>query len=572
MGALACEEDKPYTPFQVATALPNDSPPSTGPEKPSNDTQENKPAPKALRAPAGSTRWKAWGTTLVAPEQTIFSTGIRIPNSESEEILAWALPRPGVAGAKNGGVWVFDSAGRAKRLLLPLPEFLPQGKDCQRAAAFQASGPRTVTATIEVSCESDVLAGTPVRSVAILDPSRESPVLVHLRTSEPARGETLSFRVDSSDRDGDGQDDGLIEVSLKAPSGESESLPLRWLVRTAGASREPDAPRKDLLKRTSRLLTASIRRAERGKAPGQVDALRRLLSALCSELGRPKIERASGAPLPCGDLKDPLERLVKVNIQSYLGEEKLTRALGEAERANWFGKKPPSFSVGDLLKKKVDFTKAKREARFRIVVASSQAPHRTPLVFDDDGQLWAVTTEKTKRLTMEGDPPLVTPATDDEPEVRLEPPSWSIDAKSPGGIALRAAIPSCERSEVLLAFDSAATPVPLPLLSPRPGDCSGFAPAPLPVEPLYFKGETLTFVVGGEVLTSRGHEHTGSGSLAWGTSFGLALLHQGELSLFTGAETDGLHHCAVNQKATRIACVDGDGVSVFSTKTAKSSP
>src|SRR5690606_31137606 len=126
---------------------------------------------------------------------------------------------------------------------------------------------------------------------------------------------------------------------------------------------------------------------------------------------------------------------------------------------------------------------------------------------------------------------------------------------------------SCERSEVLLVFEEKgaplAAPTPLPLLAPRPGKCTGFAPEPLTATPLYWSGGALFLAVAGETFTSQASSSLPRAPSAWETSLGLAVVHQEKLSLWTGPDTAGLHHCAVDATKGRVACLGKDAVTVL---------
>lgn len=569
---LACDEDKPYTPFQVATSLPNDE---KAPNTPKADHDQQKRESKwatSLRAPAGSTAWKAFGRTLSAPKGTELHVGLPILNSESDEVTAWVLPDgERKRTASEPGLWLFDAAGKPIRRLLALPDFVPQGNDCRLRAELTGTGPTTFTSRLDAECSSRLLPGTPTTSLAVVDSSRSDPTLVHLRSQEAAPGERLDLIVDSTDQDGDGSDDVRLSVELTAPSGAKESLPLLWLSRTAGASRQPDSPRVELSKRASRLSIAAVRKAERGAVTDEVDALRRLLSSVCGELGKPRLSREGGDPLACGDIQGSLEQLAHVEVQALLGQDKLEDALGAYERADWFGTNFDAKrrkKMADLVLAAIPNTKANRLARFNVETQSPATPHASPLKFTDDGQLFAKCTDKTKRLTMEGDPPLITPATDSEPEKRIEPPEWSMSVTNSKGLEIQAALPSCDRSEVLLAFSTKKpgqqqAPVPLSQLAPRPGTCRAFAPTPLSVVPLSADGGSLVAVVGGQRVSTRGHVRPPSEPVAWSTSLGIAVHLGSKLVLLTGEETDGLHHCVVDEKSKKVACSKKGSVSVF---------
>src|SRR5690606_2949260 len=120
----ACEENKPYTPFQVATALPSGEESQDGANGADPPPVPPRTAVKALHAPAGATSWKAFGRTLKAPSNTIFAAAISSLNSESDEVLVWVLPEEGKSGG-DAGLWAFDSEGSPVRRVFPLPDFLP---------------------------------------------------------------------------------------------------------------------------------------------------------------------------------------------------------------------------------------------------------------------------------------------------------------------------------------------------------------------------------------------------------------------------------------------------------------
>jgi hypothetical protein len=560
----ACEDDKPYTPFQVATALPPGEDPQNSEKVPDPPPAPLRAPAKALHAPAGATSWKAFGRTLKAPPNTVLAGGISSLNSESDDVLVWVLPEEGKAGGEVG-LWSFDSEGTPSRRIFPLPDYLPKSRDCRLDASLKATGDQSVTSEVWAACSGQMLARSPIFSLAVLNPQRDPPTILHLRRTEEAAGETLTFQVDSSDRDGDGQEDVALDVTLTSPSGHKETLPFRWLSRTAGASREPDFPRKQIADRAGRLLISSIRKAERIAAIQEVDVLRRMLSSVCSELGKPRLVRATGDPLECGNLNEPLARLIQAEVQAHLGEGDSVRALGAFERASWYGKGVQANNeTVRLIREKIAAKPARRLARFAVKGKTSQKPYRTPLVFDEKGQLWVLTDEKTKRLTLEGDPPLVIPGTDDEPEQRILPPEWSIDLPGPHGQSLAAVIPSCDRSEALAAFDAGSNgnglpaPLPLPILAPRPGACTAFAPEPLPVTPLFWKSGALALATAGEVLTTQGKARFDGESVAWQTSLGVAVHYQGKLVLWTGPAAKDLHHCTVNADASKVACLSND--------------
>ncbi len=567
--SAGCDEEKPYTPFQVATELPEPSRPPQRDLDPAEKIQEERPILEQ-KAPRGATQWKVFGRKLSAPPDTIFQSAIESPADQSEMILAWLLPRDKSSAGPNAGLWSFSKEGQSS-LLKPLPEYLPRGKDCLYRGSLEKSGEQTVTARVKSECTTRLLPGTPTQSLVILSPDRSEPELMHFRLREPAAGEDLDIVVNSSDRDGDGADDVELLMSLTGPNGIKETLPFRWLSRTAGASRQAESPAKELATRASRLMTGSIRKAERAKVPKESETLLRLIGAVCSEFSTMKIERGDGSGVPCGDLQPSLSRLNLATAQAYAGSQDPESALGVLERASWIGKKPSEKehqALSAQVLKSAKHLEARQLARFDVKTKSLSTPFGHPLHFTQDGQLWAATPDdKTKRLTMRGDPPLITPATDDEPEKRIEAPSWSFIPLGPGGKALSAALPSCERSEVQLAFSQPSgapqSTVPIPFLAPRPGNCRTYTGTAIEGIPLFWDGGQLGLVLGGELISSAGQPRTPPFPVAWGTSLGVALRQGTEFSIWTGEAARRLHHCAVSPGAKKIACVRGESVIVL---------
>ncbi len=570
----ACDDEKPYTPFQIATALPRDDNAPSKPKREKNEVNETERGPVSLRAGSNQVSWQVFDRRLQAPDGTVFDVAIPSPESTEDEIAVWVLPKKEQGIFANAGLWLFNKRGEIKARLLDLPDFLPTGKDCHYRATLEKTGATSLTSRVVAQCTERLLPGSPSGSLAVVAPGRTQTLLIHLRLQEPAPGESIQYQVNSLDRDDDQRDDIQIDITLRSPNGSKETLPFRWLSRTAGASRQGDAPRAQLSKRASRLSTAASRRAERARVPAQVDTLRRLVSAICSETGTQKFDVAGGTPLPCGDIQTTMIRLTHAATQAHLGEGHWDDALGEVERVSWFAKKPTEKqkqSLKQLLFAKVPHQPSKRLARFDVKTPSSSGPYGSPLRFSDDGQLWALTQDgMTKRLTMKGDPPLIVAATDESPEKRIEPPVFLLHPTSTSKRKLHAALPSCARSEVQLVFVKGeqlpAAPVPIAILAPRPGACRTFSPTALQAIPHYWEGSQLVLTLGGQLVNSGTKLRSHSAPLAWGTSLGVAIKKGNRLNLFTGDVAEGLHHCVAENKGEKVACLKGESIIVLGPK------
>lgn len=570
LGLLGCDEEKPYTPFQIATSLPDEEAPPLDVQ--ANDVKEGQAREPQLarRAPQNSSTWKVFGRQLEAPGATHLHSAIPAPAGKPGDLLLWALPRPKAEGAPEAGVWLFEKNGK-KQQLQSLPDYLPRGSDCRYEASLENTGDSSISARVSASCEARLLPGTPTESLFVLSPEQPSPVLMHFRLQHSAPGEALSVVVDSHDRDADGRDDVELQLSLTSPSGTKETLPLRWLLRAAGASRQAGSPGKELASRASRLMTASVRKKERAEVPAQVEALKRLLAAICSEFATQKLEAADGAGIPCGDQTAALSRLHLAEVQSHVGEKDPESALGALERSSWFGRKVgerEEKAMSQAILKVSTSHRAKRLARFEVPTQKDTVPFGHPLHFSADGQLWAKTpNSKTKRLTMKGDPPLVTPASEGQEEVRIEAPTWEFTPVGQANRKLTSALPSCQRSEVQLAFSRSGgaplAPVPVPLLAPRPGNCRTFTGTQLEARPLYWEGGRLSLILGGQLVSTAGHKKAPPFPIAWGSSLGVAIRKGNTFELWTGDITKGLHHCAVSPGVEKVACVRGESVIVL---------
>ncbi len=575
---LSCDKDKPSTPFQVATALPQE------PTAPFAPTQVSSPDAERSRsaqmAPKNTIVWEVFGRTLRAPAGTQIDGAVPDWAHGSEDLFVLLTPTLKGGRPEEAGLVRVDDAGHPTARILPHPSFLPTGEDCQLSSSLEKSGPQSLTVELHAFCQSRLLPGTPTGSLVVVSPQSPQPVLLELRTLAPSPGEVLSLNVDSSDRDQDGLDDVELRAHLRAPEGGDATLPFVWLTRTAGVSRDTSQPAKALDERASKLARRAVRKAERAVVWREVRALRRLLTAACAELATPRLTHANGDALKCGELGPTLARLTFSAVQAELGAGELGSALGIAERAGWIGRQPTekeNDALRRLLLQKIPHEKAQQLARFDVQAASLDRAYASPLRFSPDG-LWLLDPGgKIKRLTMKGDPPLASPTSQGPSHPRIEPPPrWTLAVADSSGKQLSTALPSCERSEVQLAFTvpkgPPPGPVPIPMLAPRPGNCRTFTGVELGAEPIEWVGGQLLLHLGGELATSGGHVRVPPGPLAHRTTFGLAVRDGSRLTLWTDVATTGLHHCVASRGAAttseseanvKVACLKGGSVYVY---------
>lgn len=587
LAALGCEEERPYTPFQVATSLPEgpDPPPSseeTAPQAPSR-------SPGRLATP-GQTKWRWGDIELEAPRGLAFSSGIELSDSTSKIILVWLLPKaPGdEAKGEKAGLYSLGSDGKmASTALARIPPQLPSGQDCVYSSELRQSGTATVASTLSVQCSQRSLNDTPTRSIAVIGPRASSPKLLEVLIAESAAGETMTVDVDSNDLDDDGNDDVELSFTLTSPKGARETLPVRWLTRTAGPSRQPNTPLAALAKRTTELSTWAVQKARRPRVPDQVDALRRLVSSLCNELGTSRVTLSSTDKVQCGNVWPHLNKLVQASVQANVGNKDLDRAIGEAVRFDWFAHKATDAekkALAQLIVPAIHKVPWKQLARFDVALRTQGGPQVSPLIFGKDGQLWGhFADDKVRRLTLSGDPPLrpASPApqssspddTTPDPSPEITAPAWSLVPEGPGGRYLSAVVPSCERSEVQLAWGNRTgappPPTPIDLLAPRPGNCQQFSGVDVQAQVLGWYSGQLAVLIGGEIFLSGGSKPALNHDLALGTPWGILVrkVNGARVELLEVGDGAEHHHCVVAptpSQTRKLACIKQNSVFVFS--------
>lgn len=567
LAGCQCDEERPYTPFQVATNLPTE--PSTAPEpaeeRPNEDGFREI---AALRAPKPSAHWEVFGRTLRAPAGTQLMSAVALGTADAESsgmVVGWALAKE-PNGAEKQGIWAFDEQGRPSSRLAQLPEALPSGKDCEPRVDLTRTGPETVTAEIQMDCRERLLSGTPTRALLVLRPIVQDSVQLTLTLEEARPGERLLLDVESTDRDGDGSDDVAVYATLREPGGGAASASFRWLARPAGLSRDATAPGDAFARESQEILAAAGRASQREEALSRISALRRLTFALCAESKAAILSGPGGNGLRCGDLRPVHSRLTLAEILAHLGSDQPLRALGAFEHAEfYFG--PPSkeviSSARKALLKKIGHAPATHEQLGPAPSSVAEPyPVGSPLRFDDEGRLWGL--EASGRVVALQDPSEGSGGAPGD-----APRPWARRPRGPGGQMLAAALPSCNRSEVQLSLvrpdGTLLPPVPVDVLAPRPAACRDLGAAPLSAVPVEWRRGQLLAIVAGQPVTTGGNvTPPSSAGVAWGTTLGLVVWHSGGLEIWTDTPRQ-LSHCAVRPDRKQVACI-ADGQVVLVTR------
>jgi len=558
IGGCTCNDDHPYTPFEVATTLGSGG--SATEDKPAPAAEESAPRAIVAVAARGQTEWRVFERSFRAPPGLGFDRGFLFDPGGAP--LFWLEPLEG--DRTRGGLYRGDAEGN----LTPkfqVPSFLPEGPDCVTAAEAAPSGSSTVIVHLSTKCQTPRLAGTATAALVFLDATRETaPFGVRLLPSAP--GEDLRPIGDAQDQDGDGVDDREIRFELTSPRGGKALASFRWLSRPAGPSRRPEHPAREFTARADRLAISAVRKKERDSVAPEVDALRRLYGAICSESTTGRVALLEGEPLRCGSLDRPLASLTHSSITALLGAGDLTSALGEFERADFFGPGPDERQATALKKLFAEkIPTAPAEVRATVELAKETSGW---LDWDGAGRLWLH--DETDRPIW-GQP---APAPKEEGEEEAEPRSENAppvprapDPRiGPSGRRLVHVLPSCDRSEIQILLQSpgeVGTPQPLPILAPRPAACDKFGRGPLRGRVVQFRGTEADLLIEGQPISERGAKVVPRAPLAWHTKLGLAILDQEGLRLWTTGRQSLEHNCAIKSAQSLAACVHGRTVTVY---------
>lgn len=566
-GCKGCRDDKPYTPFGVASAIP--PPPSPSASQAASAAPSATPPEivvrKAVFAPSGARVYSIAGRELSSPEGRVFEQLLEadFDGDGATEVAAWTLPasddepRQAAPGQSPGELWLYASETVK---ILDFPAFVPTGSDCRHATALSQPGARTLAVDIGATCETPRLARSPTRALALVEPASARGLRFGFRAADAAPNETLSFSFAVRDEDGDGRDDYKASVTLGVPAEDATATAqLVWLDRAAGISRDPREPARSL----DALLAREVPRAKQKKtakaALARVSAVRRLLGSLCAEGKVPRVFDWDGAPLRCGSLQAVVDRLAAVEVSAYLTLSDVPGALAALGRDGWYfgsmSARQRSSLQKEIEKKLVSVPAA------RIVLGTRPRPVKpagySSLAFDGDGGLLIQTDSGLMRLAPDS-------AREELVSSDAGIERWSMQPATAEGAQLIAVSYSCDRSELALLFTSAsASTQVLPLLAPRPGACGGqlFQERPAPAAVSSQHG--LRLLIGGIELGAnpgtppRGSARSPDGRwLAVPTPLGLSI--QGERTELWKIDGDGWETatgCVVANDARRAACI-----------------
>ena len=497
-----CSDDRPYTPFGVATSFGDAEAPPPPPPSAVTSVDASSLVEKSVLAPPGSRRWSLGGRELAAPDGFVFDQAVSadLDGDGAPDAVAWLVP-DGDAGARPaaGEAWFFPGKS-APRRLAGLPGFVPTSPTCTLRAALARTGPRTVTIDARADCQSAVIQRSPVRALSVLAPTSDRTEVLVLRAAAAAPDETLDLSAVTVDRDGDGRDDVEVHVSVGSPGVDAPSAPFVWLDRAVGPSRDTAEPKKTL----ERLAAREAGRAKQKKVADdvvrRVAAIRRLLGTLCSEGATPRVFDAEGSGLGCGSLTPVVDSLATAEIGAELARGRVLEAFGALARDGWYFGKTSSAVRKRLEKSLLDAVKPATATISFIDVRplAPTTPHYSALSFEANGALVVRTAEGASRIEPESTSAAPVDLADGAPR--------SLDVVTATDVLLTGVAYSCDRSDVTLLVrekywaPGATAPIPTGLLAPRPGACGRARfdgrPGIAPIGPA---GPKLVALVGGSV-------------------------------------------------------------------------
>ncbi len=573
----ACERPKPFNPYGTVRDASTEAADAGAPlaAVDSGKQSPGEPAFKpraATRLAGGEKSWTFEGRTLRAPKGQVFELVLPGPLAldRQQGVAAWTMPASRGARGAGGELWWYPKGAEA-RLLAEAPGFVPSGKGCTRTANLIQTGPHTMTLEVNAECTTKLLARAPVRAVLIVTPIQAEPIVAGLRVGRAAAGETLTFDVETSDRDGDGLDDILVKVKLDR-LGEVVTVQLAWYERAAGPARDGTLPALDFATIVNDKYKAAIGR----KAPDLANravAIQRLWTLLCAESGTARILDLDGSPYRCAAGRS-LQKLQKFQIKGLLHEKLPVQALSVFEREGWVG---PGLSHEDshLSSGPIEDAMTRRNISGLIAMASRPVAgdsmvRWSPLRYEAANSLLVRGRHGVTRISLPS-------GLEEDASATVDP--WPLAIRDADGTLARSLIFPCDTPLLaLLTSRKNGTLAQLPLrsepllLSPRPGQCVGLATPGVPgITALGWSASPPGLrigLVGTEALVAMkpsGAPTPRSRPTAMPTTLGLLVTAGGKSELWQGPQLQGhLTDCVAAPDASSVACLrDGRGIVVF---------
>lgn len=575
-GCHSCANDHPYVPAEpdaAATLTIADA----GIRQGSADSG----AEPAFAPAPGTKKWAGEGLSIDAAAQEIALVLTRDFDGDGKTD-ALAIFRPPLEERKPGsatGQLVFVHGGDNAR-----PSFVAAGPQlgtwpaCVATARLEKVGPRSAFAEIGSSCPKAV-------SERALDVVRlggpTATIAFDATINDPKDAPALTVDVEVADRDKDGIDDTILDLTL-AGTGDAPPLQtkLAFFDRPAGPSRDPEEPDASLKAIATRIVSTKTKTKD---MPALVEQMRMLYRAICEEGGAPRITGIhGGSATSCGSSK-ALEDAGIAEVRALAADGQVLPAFAAADIAQAAPATKTSnrrFEIDKYLSLAAPVTdvKAVKVLPTAVDATFDNLPQWGPLAFGPGNKLLV---RKGKTVTrVDADTAEETPA----PDVT----AWSTDVLSPDGkLKWLEAYQACEgtafRASFAVLANDQMSEAELPF-APRLGrGCTGHGD-PVLAQPISWGARGLEAIVAGRAVLINGEEGINLGSFldeaaplgsprvkgTFATALPSALVmraggkwQQLKSSDFRAAD---LRACTIDENAAHIACVRNQKVILIALK------
>lgn len=530
------------------------------------------PAGSAKDAPPNATEWIEAGLTLKAPSGHVFQRGLfRDFDGDGKDDALVVAKKDNVQDAAI--VFYASMAGAVPPAVVIVPQQKLTGDaTCSLTSRIEPAGTKSALVETSLACAGHNTSGPSRKIVLLTHRGAELKLRASAELLDPP--DVVAVEASGDDRDADGEPDVMLSIRVTRAGGKSRPLPVVWLDRPAGLSRDLAEPEASLLKLASEAdVSAKSSKDARGAVDMASDVVA-LARVLCGPRPRIKFETPS---LACGESR-ALERTAIAKLRAYVTLKEPHFAIPAFEEARLVlhdRKEAEKLALGSVTQVAVT------EVRTLTVTPETlpgNAPAYGPFTFEADGNLVVKSRDALVRVDTKTFEEVVAPGVRYLATVASPDGSYSwLEAYDPcDGVALRMTLAPITTGDVV--------DVPLPVAASL-GKCGGKGETKR-AAPLAWTKQSLDVLVEGypmRVDVARGKAELampdanapltpGSARSPNGRSFAvptsLGLFVGGAGKLLTHAELGKpteLTGCTVSDDARLAACVRAGKAVVYKT-------
>lgn len=566
-------DDKPFVPYHIGDDASAAGPVDGGSGFLRSAEAGTLPAGSAKDAPPNATQWTEAGLTLLAPPGSVFQRGLfRDFDGDGKDDALVVARRENVQDASI--VFYAGAAGATPPAAIIVPQAKLAGDaSCSLSSRIEPAGAKSALVELSLACAGHG-GGGPTRKVVLLS-HRGDALRVRASAELLDPPDVVAVEGSGEDRDADGEPDVMLSFRVTRAGGKSRPLPVVWLDRPAGLSRDLAEPEASLLK----LAAEAENSAKSSKdARGAVDLASDVVAlarVLCGPRPRVKFETPS---LACGESR-ALERTALAKLRAFVTLKEPHFAIPAYEEARLVlrdRKEAEKLALASVVQ--IPVTEA-RTLDVTPEVLPGGAPAYGPLTFENDGNLVVKTRDALVRVDTTSFEENVAPGVRYLSTVASPDGAYSwLEAYDPcDGVALRMTLAPITVGEVI--------DVPLPVAASL-GKCGGKGEAKR-AAPLSWTKQSLDVLVEGypvRVDIARGKAELAMPDATAPLTPGSARSPNGKtfavptsLGIFVGGAGKLLTHadlgkpaelagCTVSDDAQLAACVRSGKVVVYKTR------